>query len=325
MTRIRYYPDSRPGILRQRRGRGFSYVAPDGTRIGCTDKRREIEAIAVPPAYEDVWISPVRNGHLRASGRDAKERKQYIYHPVWVALQDAEKFDRLISLGRSLPRLRGWITRNLAGPVGRFETAVAAGLALTDRLSMRVGDPAYTEENGSYGVTTLERRHLRRAGQGYVLNFIAKGGRSVELPVAGARLGHTLAELAKLPGPALLSWVDGEGAAHALRAAHLNARMAELCGEGQTAKALRTWNGTHAAFLSARCEERPTITRMADAASRRLHNTPAVARNSYIHPAVLEAGRGGGAPDARQGCPRKGLRRGEAALLEFLERETQVA
>lgn len=320
-----YYPDSEPGIRRERRGRGFSYVAADGTRIRCPDKRREIEAIAVPPAYEQVWISPLPNGHLRASGRDDRERKQYIYHPDWIARQEAAKYDRLTEVGRGLPRLRRWIERHLRGPAGALDTSVAAGLALIDRLSLRVGEPAYTEENGSHGVTTLEPRHLRRGRDGTRLRFPAKGGRTVDRVVTGPRLQEVLKASRRAGGATLLCWADRAGEILPLRADHLNARIADLCGDEVTAKSLRTWNGTHAAFLAARSMDKPTIAALAEEAARRLDNTPAVARSSYIHPAVLEAATEGHLTAAKAHPQRRGLRRGEAALLQFLQDTPRLA
>ncbi|MXQ08105.1 DNA topoisomerase IB [Alphaproteobacteria bacterium GH1-50] len=323
MSELVFYPDDRPGFTRIRRGRGFSYRAPDGTRVGCQETRQRLEKLAVPPAYESVWISPKINGHLRASGRDDRARKQYMYHPDWTRLRDAKKFDRLAEFGAALPALRRWIGRNLKGEIGARDTAVAAALALIDRLSMRVGNPEYSRENGSYAATTLTARHLTCEDRSVQLSWPAKGGRSVEKPVTGRLLREVLDAMAKAPGRQLLIWNDN-GRTRAVRASDLNARVAEIAGDGFSAKTFRTWNGSHAAFLAAtRSDDAPTIASLTEAAAERLHNTPAIARSSYVHPAIL---------DARETLPGNmlqdapsGLRRGEAELQVFLNDAPSLA
>ena len=158
-----YYPDTRPGITRQRRGRGFSYLAPDGTRIDKASERKRIEALAVPPAYEKVWISPKKNGHLLATGRDARSRKQYRYHPDWTTHRAQQKYDDLATFGHALPGIRRRVAAGLNGEAGEQDFALAALIAMIDRLSIRVGTQAYAEENGTYGATALTSRHLHRA------------------------------------------------------------------------------------------------------------------------------------------------------------------
>ncbi|MGJ3232257.1 MAG: DNA topoisomerase IB [Oceanicaulis sp.] len=317
-----YYPDDRPGITRRRCGKGFSFFDCDGARITDPAERARLKALAVPPAYEQVWMSPHPNGHLLATGRDARRRKQYRYHPDWTAARAATKFDRLAGFAQSLPALRRWIADRLKGEVGERDTALAAALALIDRGALRAGTPEYAAENQSYGATTLLSDHVRVDGSSIRLDYTAKGGREVTRRLRGERLAEVLEESADLPGAELLTWLDEAEAPHRVRTEALNTVLEAVCGNGVTAKTLRTWHGTHAAFLSA-LEARPaTIKRMSEAAAERLQNTPAIARSSYIHPRVIALSeKSEDELDARLetlGPAPDGLRRGEAELAAFL-------
>lgn len=322
-----FYPDSRPGFSRRRRGRGFSYTAPDGTHVACREKRAALAALAVPPAYEDVWISPIPDGHLRATGRDAKTRKQYIYHPKLAEARAMAKFDRLGDLAKALPRIRGWITRHLAEDDDGERQAIALALALIDRYALRIGMPEYAEENGSYGATTLKPEHLRRDGPDHRLDFPAKGGKRVQRPLRGATLLRALKANRARAGETLISWRDSTGQVHPVRADAVNTTLSALCDTDITAKAFRTWSGTLAAF---KCAQRPGA-RAADGyaqAAAHLANTPAVARDSYIHPDIIallnavEADPSRADAASRPATPSRpraaGLRQGEAALAAFL-------
>ncbi|MEO0361045.1 MAG: DNA topoisomerase IB [Pseudomonadota bacterium] len=320
-----YYPDDRPGIRRRRCGRGFTYLSPDGGRIGDERERARIVALAVPPAYEDVWICPLPEGHLRATGRDDRGRKQYRYHPDWTKARAEKKYDGLAAFGRTLPRLRRWIAERLAGEPDETETAVAAALALIDRASLRIGDPAYTEANGSFGALTLRARHARFEGDDVILDYPAKGGRRVRKRLRGARLQRALHRSADLPGRELIAWRGTDGAARAVRSEQVRETLESLCGDGVTAKTMRTWNGTHAAFLVAAADGAPTIAAMAEAAAERLHNSPAIARESYIHPRVIELAEA--PPELSRErlsalsptAPEAGFRSGERELLALLD------
>lgn len=320
-----YYPDSEPGISRRRRGRGFSHVDHNGLRIDCPQQRRRFADLAIPPAYNDVWISPLANGHLQATGRDARRRKQYRYHSDWSAQRAVQKFEQLGQLGTALPSLRRWIADRLRGDIGDRDTAIAAALALIDRAALRVGDPQYTTDNKSYGVTTLRGRHVRFDGGTICLSYTAKGGMRVNKRVAGARLQKVLHKSRDLPGAELLNWIDEAGAPRSLRSEHLREVLDEICGPGITPKTLRTWSGTHAAFMVALTAPRLTIKSMAEAAAARLHNTPAIARSSYIHPQIIalaehpDQQRQAATRAASVTAPRTGLRAGEAELIAFLD------
>ena len=285
---LRYYPDDRPGISRLRRGRGFSYIAPDGTRIDDSRERARLKAMAVPPAYEDVWMSPLPNGHLLATGRDAAQRKQYRYHPNWTAARSETKFDQLAAFGDVLPRIRLWVANNLGDGIGSSKTALAAVLALLDRGSLRPGHPEYSTENGSYGATTLRARHVDLTDGQTVLSYTAKGGKQVDKTIPGTKLNRVLGQIMDLPGAELISWIDAQGEVRAVRSEMLNACLDDLTDGIATAKTFRTWNGSHAALRVLLESPHASVMDCAKAASKRLHNTPAIARSGYIHPDVLD-------------------------------------
>lgn len=287
-TALRYYPDSRPGIKRAKQGRGFSYIAPDESRIKDAGELQRLKSLAVPPAYENVWISPHENGHLQATGVDARGRKQYRYHPVWTSLHAETKFSSLLDFAEALPRIRRKIRRDLSLEPGAERFALAAAVAMIDRLSLRVGNPSYARENGSYGTITLKQKHLRLRNGVLHVTFTGKGGKRVRRQLADGRLMKVLAQIRDLPGAELLSWIDSDDQPRCISSASLNSYLAEAGKmDGLTAKTFRTWAGTVAAFGVAVDGDAPTVKAMAAAAAERLHNTPTVARNSYIHPDVL--------------------------------------
>lgn len=312
-----YFSDDQPGISRRRRGRGFSYIAPDGTTIARGAERERLEALAVPPAYEDVWICPLQNGHLQATGRDTRARKQYRYHPEWAELQARTKFDRLAEFGEVLPRIRRRVRRDLQADAGDWLFAIASAVTLIDRTAIRVGSPDYTRQNGSYGALTLRRKHVTLADNRIEMRYTAKGGKKVRRQINDKRLARILDKISDLPGAELLTWVDDEGAVQTLNSTALNAYIADAAGsEGVSAKTFRTWKGTLAAFEVAERGD-ATIKAMAEAAAAELNNTPTVARNSYIHPAVIE--QAGERPLKTKGYERNDLRLSEGRLLKFVQ------
>ena len=318
MTGLVYYPDDRPGISRRRAGRGWSYRAPDGTTIDDPQERSRINGLGVPPAYEDVWISPRRRGHLQATGFDARRRKQYRYHVDWSAWRSRTKFDHLPGFGEALPRVRRRIAGILAdGEAGERDFAIAAALRLIDRVSIRVGNPLYRKINGTEGATTLRRRNMRCDDGALRIDWRAKGGIRVRRRIGDRRLSQALEKLSDLPGAPLFEYVH-DGAMHTLRAEQVNDWLRDATGlDDVSAKTYRTWNGSVAALEAAMDEgEGVTIKAMAQAAAERLHNTATVARNSYVHPDVIglaETWRDVDVPDA----PRE-LRTGERALLGLI-------
>nr|WP_237072708.1 DNA topoisomerase IB [Pseudaestuariivita rosea] len=303
-----YYPDDRPGIKRERRGKGFSYIAPDGTRIDRGAERDRLIALAVPPAYEQVWICPLENGHLQATGRDARQRKQYRYHPDWASFRDKLKFDGLADFGMSLPAIRRKISQGLQADIGSEELAIASVLALMDRYSLRVGNAQYAEENETFGATTLRADHLRKA----VLKYRAKGGHLVEKQL-DRRLARILGKVSDLPGAELCVWVDDAGQTHSVSSEKINDVIGSY-GDDFTAKTFRTWNGSVAALEAA--NQDATLTSISEAAAAALHNTPTIARKSYIHPKVIDLVKAKTAPP--EGEPKSGLRKAETQLLTLL-------
>ncbi|WYI64801.1 DNA topoisomerase IB [Thioclava sp. GXIMD4216] len=312
-----FYPDSRPGIARRRCGRGFSYTLPDGTTLARGPERARIEALGIPPAYEEVWISPRENGHLQATGLDARTRKQYRYHPLWSEARAAEKFETLTGFGHALPRIRRAVTRDLAEGPGEMSFALAAAVLLIDRLAMRVGNAAYTQANGSYGALTLRRRQMRLCEDGLRLSYTAKGGKKIRRRLTDRKLLKVLDQARDLPGAELITWIDEDGAPRALGSDQLNAYLSDL-GQGNfTAKTFRTWSGSLAAFEAAEAGGR-TIKALSGAAAARLNNTPTVARNSYIHPKVIALAEARRLPDLEP-VKLRGLSAAEARLLALLE------
>lgn len=312
-----YFPDDRPGISRRRAGKGWSYAGPDGTTIDDAVERQRLNALAVPPAYVDVWISPEVRGHLQATGYDERTRKQYRYHPNWSEWRSLKKYGELPGFGAALPALRRRIATALGGEAGERDFAMAAVLRLIDRVSIRVGSEAYRAENGTEGATTLRSRNLKVDGKGVRLDFVAKGGKRVRRQLSDRTLMRALHDLSDLPGAPVFEWIEG-GERHAVHADHVNDWLREATGlDHATAKTFRTWNGSVAALEAAmKAGEGVTIKAMAGAAAAVLHNTPTIARTSYVHPQVInlaDVWREMAVPDAPVG-----LRQGERALVGLL-------
>ncbi|TNC48797.1 DNA topoisomerase IB [Rubellimicrobium rubrum] len=310
-----------PGIRRQKRGKGFTYIGPDGTTIERGAERERLEKLGVPPAYERVWMCALPNGHLQATGFDSRERKQYRYHPDWSSHRAGNKFDRLVDFGHALPTIRARVLRDLQAPPGDARFALAAAVTLIDRLSLRVGNEEYARENGSFGALTLRNKHVRLKDGQIALDFKAKSGQRVRRRLKDRRLLQVLEKASDLPGAELLTWVDEDGQPHTLSSTQLNAYLDEADGDETlafTAKTFRTWAGTLAAFERLEQGDAPKIKALAEAASDRLHNTPTVAKQAYIHPAVLDLA--GQTPDLPEGVAVRGLSTAESRLLAFLEK-----
>ena len=318
-----YFPDDRPGVRRKRAGRGFSYFAPDGTRIDDPAERKRINALAVPPAYENVWICPLPNGHLQATGRDERQRKQYRYHPDWTAFRSRRKYEDLPAFGAALPRIRRRIARDLGREAGEHAFALAAVISLIDRTGMRVGSADYAAENGTFGATTLLPRHVDLTEGEIRMSYSGKGGSKVHRRLRDKRLHRVLQALDDLPGRDLVSWIDANGNPHRVASEDVNEYLSELAERnGITAKTFRTWTGTLAAFETATHCRKPTIKAISEAAAERLHNTPAISRSSYIHPKVLGMTDMDAVERAALAEPcaiPSGLRKSEAAMFEFLD------
>ena len=317
-----YTTDARPGIRRVRRGRGFVYLTSGGDRVSDESTLARIRSLAIPPAWTDVWISPNPRGHIQATGRDAKGRKQFRYHARWTALRDADKYSRLIGFCAVLPRIRRRVSRDLKRPGLDHEKVVATVVRLMETTLIRVGNEEYARQNGSYGLTTLRHRHVRVKGSTVRLMFKGKSGKEVEAEVSDRRIARVIRQLQELPGQELFEWVDAEGVRHSVSSEDVNGYLRETTGDDFTAKDFRTWAGTVLAAsalkglegFESETDAKRRIVAALDHVSRRLGNTRAVARRSYVHPAVLDT--------FMEGSLRDALATGstEAAVLRLLKR-----
>ena len=321
-----YVSDTEPGIRRRRKGKGFSYTLPDGKTLADEIQRARIHALGLPPAYENVWICVYENGHLQATGYDARGRKQYRYHGDWQAFRSAGKFYQLIEFGRALPKIRRTVLHHLDTGAEDINGVLAALTILLDEAHLRVGNQAYVKENGTYGATTLLKRHLKIVDGRIELKFRAKGGKRVQRSLRHPRLQKILEEIADLPGRQLFVWKDETGALKPIDSGRLNAYLAEISGIAISAKTFRTWAGSLAAFGAARGAisegRRPTVKEMSEAAAEVLHNTPAISRSSYIHPAIIALSAKDEMLEERGTEPLRGLRGAESRMLDFLTRHT---
>jgi len=286
-----------PGIRRRRRGKHFQYVGPDGAAIRDPKQLQRIRALAIPPAWTDVWICPTARGHIQATGRDAKGRKQYRYHTLYRAERDAAKYDRLAAFAQALPTIRERIAADLALAGLTRDRVLAAVVSLLEESLIRVGNETYARQNGSFGLTTLRNRHAKVSGTAIRFRFVGKSGKQHVITLRNRRLAHLVKRCQELPGQVLFQYLDETGEQRAVESGDVNAYLHEITGEPITAKDFRTWGGTvlaaQALDACEPCAEPPALKRNVlqaiDAVAARLGNTRAVCRACYIHPAVLEA------------------------------------
>jgi DNA topoisomerase-1 len=323
---LHYVDDSLPGIRRRKlRGR-FAYFLPDGTRITDADEIQRINHLAIPPAYQDVWICMDPCGHLQATGRDARGRKQYRYHPDWRELRDGNKYERMLAFGAALPRLRARVDKDLQGRELSRERVVATVVALLDNTLIRVGNQRYAKQNKSYGLTTLRTRHVQLQGSTIRFQFRGKSGVEHKVTLRNAGLARIMRRCLELPGQQLFQYLDDDGQRHPISSSDINAYLREVTGADFTAKDYRTWAGSCLALARLRACREPTSSQgkshLLDTVrevARQLGNTPAVCRRCYIHPAVLEhfaEDRLGAIPRCRKS---KWLSVEEVALCRFLK------
>ncbi|MDQ0030682.1 DNA topoisomerase IB [Arthrobacter bambusae] len=292
MTRLRRSKPGSPGISRRRSGRGFSYYRPDGSLIK-GEERKRLDALAIPPAWSDVWICPFENGHIQAMGVDDAGRSQYIYHPEWRARQDAEKFARAARLGALLPQARRVVARHLReSPSARTKT-LAAAVRLMDLGALRVGSDGYTRRNGSYGLTTLRCKHVKVDGDTVSLHFPGKSGQTWDSTIEDPVLARFLGPLAARPGKEPLLVFEGGNGPVCLNATMVNEYLRQITGGDYTAKDFRTWKGTVTAgmALAGPASNAPARQRVVGAikqTAETLGNTPTVARAAYVDPRVVE-------------------------------------
>jgi DNA topoisomerase-1 len=326
--------DERPGIHRERCGRGFRYRSAEGRIIRDRHTLQRINSLVIPPAWQEVWICPLDHGHLQVTGRDEKGRKQHLYHPRWRETRDQTKYDRLIDFARALPGIRKQLKRDLAREGLCREKVLATVVRLLEVSLIRVGNDEYARDNKSYGLTTMKHRHAKVRGAKIKFQFRGKSGKEHVVEVEDRRIARIVRACQDLPGQELFQYVDDAGQKYDVGSGDVNDYLREITGRDFTAKDFRTWAGT----ISAACElqrlgpadleteARKNVVAAIKATAHSLGNTPAVCRKSYIHPAIIAAYLDGTLIPKLNECKGKvssnstsRLRPKEAALLRFLK------
>jgi DNA topoisomerase-1 len=321
--RLVYVDDRTPGIERRRRGSRFSYHRPDGETIRDAAQLERIARLAIPPAYSNVWICAAPNGHLQATGRDARGRKQYRYHPDWALARGLDKFDRLAEFGAVLPRIRRRIQRDLdlgsRGFPGRA-TVLAAVVRLLDRTLVRVGNEEYARSNGSFGLTTLRRKHARVEGTRVKLKFPGKSGVLHEVELEDPKVARVVQRCQALEGQVLFHYEDEGGSQHCVDSSDVNAYLRDVSGIDISAKDFRTWHGSVLALALIRRNPEGSAPQIVREVATALRNTAAVCRKSYVHPRVMKACEA--AEDLASLLPKRlrGLNDDECHLMALLPR-----
>jgi DNA topoisomerase I len=332
---LRYVSDETSGITRKRVGTGWAYYLPDGVRIVDRRERKRINSLAIPPAWTQVWICPDPDGHIQATARDARGRKQYRYHPAYRDARDHSKFRHMLEFSEVLPLLRERIEHDLRAPDHSRRQLLATVVRLLDRTLIRVGNDEYARENKSFGLTTLRRRHVRVNGETLSFTFRGKSGVEHSITLEEPRLARIIQRCQDLPGHELFQYLDANRRRQAISSDDVNAYLRELTGRDVTAKDFRTWGGTMLAAVELRAmglaasrrEADRNILRAIDAVAERLGNTRAVCRKYYVHPELLRAYLMGvtvplpEVPGRRRDRRRQreaALRRDEIIVLQFL-------
>lgn len=317
-----YVSDKDPGIARKRYRKSFRYIDPKGRLIECEEELARIKGLGVPPAYEDVWICALHNGHIQATGFDAARRKQYRYHPEWTASQGEAKFSGLAEFGRSLPRIRRRVDA-LLGDKSRAvsfdkELACAALVRLIDQTAIRIGG----RSKASQGATTLQNKHVALERGRMRLRFTAKGGRRVRATLDDRKLQRVLGKIHDLPGKRLFQYIGQDGLVRPLDSGDVNGWLKEVSGLAEvSAKMFRTWHGSVAALSAIHSAKSPSVKLACEAAAEILCNTPAISRKSYVHPAILELASNAEALEKFRKTPfnrKAGLTASECRLLALI-------
>ncbi len=293
---LRYVSDERPGIARRIKGKSFTYSSPDGATVREAETLRRIRSLVIPPAWKEVWICPVDNGHIQAVGRDARGRKQYRYHARWREVRDEAKYERVLAFGEILPRIRRRVSADLRRRGMSREKVLATVVRLLETTLIRVGNDEYAQQNGSYGLTTLHNRHVKVRGSEITFEFKGKSGKRHRIDVRDARLAKLVRRCQELPGQDLFGYVDDAGEVRDVTSEDVNAYLREIAGEEFSAKDFRTWSGTVLAAIALREFEKfnsekqakRNVVQAIEAVAKMLGNTPTVCRRCYIHPAILD-------------------------------------
>lgn len=329
-----YVSDDSPGWRRVTRGKHFGYLDQQGRPVKDERQLQRVRSLAIPPAYTDVWICPKPNGHLQATGRDAKGRKQYRYHALWHAHQGQSKFERLQQFGAVLPAIRRRVERDLGQPGLPRSKVLAALVRLLDTTYLRIGNDEYARQNGSFGLTTLRRRHAAVKGSVLKLNFRGKSGVAQEVAVEDARLARIVRRCQSLPGQSLFRYLDEEGQVHGIDSSDVNGYLREIAGEDFSAKDFRTWHASALALERLLPCDRPGTVRELRVLTKQvigkvaahLGHTIAVCRKSYVHHAVLSSFERGNLADLCRARQRggRGLLARERSLLALMAAEQQA-
>jgi DNA topoisomerase-1 len=323
---LRHSSDTEPGIARKRMGRHWAYFDAEGKRITDREEIDRLNSIGLPPAYENAWFCADPNGHLQATGVDARGRKQYRYHPLFREKRESAKYDGLLEFGKALPRLRRRVQQDLKRRKLSRETVLAAVVRLLDSEHLRIGNEQYAKENKSYGATTLRNRHLRRKGSKVLMRFTGKHGIVHEVSINDTNLKRVCKRCQELPGQMLFQYVNGDGEPKPISSGDVNDYIKHATGGDFTAKHFRTWSASVIALeqmLEKAEDARITVKTVVEPVAEALGNTPAISRKSYVHPDLLNSVKTN-PRDPLNGMERpsgrKWLSSGEVGLLEFLAR-----
>ena len=294
---LTYVNDDMPGITRQRSGKGFSYKGPDGRTITNKAERKRLASLAIPPAYVDVWICPDPRGHIQATGRDAKGRKQYRYHPEFRELRDSSKYDRMLDFARGLPQLRAQVDADMSRRGLPVEKVLATIVFLLENTMIRVGNTRYARENKSHGLTTLRMRHVTLDGNQVRFKFKGKSGKEWNLGLRDRRVARIIRAVQEIPGQHLFQYVDDDGTRRQVTSTEVNDYLRQITGRQVTAKDFRTWTGTVLAALAlaeyekadSEAAAKRNVRDAIESVAARLGNTPTICRQCYVHPQIIDA------------------------------------
>jgi DNA topoisomerase I len=334
MAALRYTSDAAPGISRLRRGRGFVYRWPDGRPLRDPATLARIRRLAIPPAWTQVWISPQANGHIQATGRDQRGRKQHRYHPRWTAVRDQAKYGRLLAFGQALPALRRQVRRDLSLPGLPHRKVVALVVQLLEKTLIRVGNDEYVTQNRSFGLTTIRDGHARVAGPRVRFVFRGKSGKPHDVAIEDRRVARLVKQCQELPGSQLFQYRGDDGRVRDISSTDVNRYLRATMGQAFSAKDFRTWSGTvlaaralhEMAALPGQPAGDPAVLRAVETVARALGNTRTVCRRCYVHPAVIDAYLDGSLARTLEGRVSRRLqgarapRRLETAVLALLQR-----
>jgi DNA topoisomerase I len=338
-SRLRYISDDTRGITRKRSGNGFRYLDPQGNPLRDAEHLRRIKSLVIPPAWQNVWISPFADGHLQATGRDAKDRKQYRYHPRWREVRDQTKYDRMLAFGRVLPRVRARVKRDLALPGLPRKKVIATVVQLLETTLIRVGNEEYARQNHSFGLTTMRNKHVKVKGTKIRFEFRGKSGVEFNLNLDDRRLAKIVKRCQELPGQELFQYIDEAGERRTIDSTDVNQYLREVAQEDFTAKDFRTWAGTVLAaralreieHFDSKAQAKRNIVSAIETVAKKLGNTRAVCRKCYIHPAVVDSYLEGSLVDTlRQRVNQElaqtlsKLRPEEAAVMAILEQQLKA-